>query len=75
MKKYKKYKMLGRTPSAVLLVSDSNIYKVLDIESEVIYLGADKEKAKNTLKDYDIEEVRKERKRLFDEWLKENAEA
>lgn len=72
----KKYKILGRTPSAVLLESIGNkIYKVLDIEEEVIYLGADKDRAEKTLCAYDIEEVRKERKRLFEEWLKENAEA
>lgn len=71
----KKYKILGRTPSAVLLESRDKIYKVLDIEEEVIYLGADKDRAEKTLCAYDIEEVRKERKRLFEEWLKENAEA
>ena len=71
----KRYKILNKTSSAVLLRSECNIYKVLDIESEVIYLGVDKEKAENTIKEYDIEEVRKERKRLFEEWLKENAEA
>lgn len=63
----KRYKILGRTPSAVLLMSDNNIYKALDIESEVIYFGVDKEKAEITLKEYGIEEVRKERKRLFEE--------
>lgn len=71
----KKYKILGRTPSAVLLESRDKIYKVLDIENEVIYLGADKEKADKVLNEYDINKVRKVKKDLFEQWLKENAKA
>lgn len=72
----KRFKILDRTSSAVLLKpTDSDIYKVLDVEDEVIYLGANKERAESILKDYDIEKVRKERIRIFEQWLKENAEA
>lgn len=72
----KRFKILDRTSSAVLLkTTDSDIYKVLDVEDEVIYLGANKERAESILKDYDIEKVRKERIRIFEQWLKENAEA
>lgn len=71
----KKYKILRRTPSAVLLESSNKIYKVLDIEVEVIYLGVDKEKAEKVLNEYDIEKVRKVKKEAFEQWLKENAKA
>lgn len=70
-----KYKVLGRTPNAVLLEAGDKIYEVLNIENEIIYFGVFKNEAEKVLNEYDIEKVRKARKESFERWLKENAEA
>lgn len=74
----KRYKILAKSSSAVLLRINNTateMFKVLDVEEEVIYLGSDSERAMNIFNSYNIEEVRKTRKELFERWLKENAEA
>lgn len=74
----KRYKILAKSSSAVLLKINNTateMFKVLDVEEEVIYLGSDSERAMNIFNSYNIEEVRKTRKELFERWLKENAEA
>lgn len=72
----KKYKILGRNENCVLLqnVSD-NTYKVRDIENDDICITQSYAKASGVFEEYDIEAVRKERKKVFEDYLKAFAEA
>lgn len=68
-----KYKIINRNDTCVLL-ERRGIYKIIDIESDTIYIGTDEEKALKVFNEYDIEEVRKRRKEIFEHWLEINAE-
>lgn len=72
----KKFKVLNRNENCVLLqnISDKT-YKVRDIENDDICITLSFEKAMNVFETYDIEEVRRERKKVFEDWLKAFAEA
>ena len=66
------YKIISQNEHCVLLnlKSDNNVFKVIDIENDVIAMGS-YEHCKKAYDVYDINEVRKERKRLFENWLRE----
>ena len=79
MKKMRKlYNLLNQKEDCVLLVrnsEDGDFYKVIDVESDTVYMGYDKSRATKLFESYDLETVRKEKKRLFYKWLENNAEA
>lgn len=73
-----KFRVLKRKSDCVLLSKphgDVLCFYVKDIENETIYMGYDSVRAENIFNSYDLNEIRKDRKELFDRWLKENAEA
>lgn len=70
----KKFKILNRNDNCVLLKRAGEIqYKVIDIENDVIFIGSSIKRAEEVFETYDINKVREERKRVFEDWLKENA--
>lgn len=76
--KRKIFDILKRKEDCVLLVRynvDHFLYKVRDIENDDIYIGTDHDKAVEVFENYDLNKVREERKKLFEEWLEEYAEA
>jgi hypothetical protein len=50
------------------------MWQVRDIENDIIYMGFDYHKAKDTFDKYDLEKVRADRKKVFEDWLFEYAE-
>lgn len=71
------YKIVDRNEHCVLLrliQSDNKVFKVIDIENDVIAMGS-YEHCRNVFDEYDINAVRNERKKLFEDWLKVFAEA
>ena len=73
----KKYKLLMKNENCALLESleRKGRYVIRDIENEVIYIGNNYNNAEKMFNDYDIKAVRRMRKRLFEDWLKEFAQA
>lgn len=72
----KKYIILKRKEDCVLLKAVSETkYRVRDIENDDIYIGSDAEHAEQVFNDYNLNDVRKERKKIFERWLDEYAEA
>lgn len=73
----KKYKLLMKNENCALLESleRKGRYVIRDIENEVIYIGNNYSNAEKMFNDYDIKAVRRMRKRLFEDWLKEFAQA
>lgn len=70
------FKILEQKEDCVLLKrNDSISFKVMDIESDVIYIGKDIDKATEIFRNYDINEVRKEKEEIFYKWLEEYAQA
>ena len=76
------FKILKRKPDCVLLKRDMPPesphlvkYFVRDIENDIIYSGYDYHNAETIFDEYDINKVRKERKKVFEDWLYEFAEA
>ena len=74
------FKILKRKPDCVLLmktVPDSSphqvMYQVRDIENDVVFMGYDYRNATEFFENYDIEKVREERKKVFEDWLFEFA--
>lgn len=79
--KKKLFDILERKSDCVLLrrdVSDGDSYRkqyqVRDIENDIIYMGYVYGSAKAMFDMYDINKVRKERKKVFEDWLTEYAE-
>ena len=75
-----KFKILERKADCVLLckcVNHNDVkYMVKDIEGDVIYMNLnDLNGAKKAFDSYDINKVREEKKREFEKWLDEFAEA
>ena len=74
-----KFKILKRKADCVLLykaVGNDAKYIVEDIEGDIIYMGFNYlEQAEKEFEAYDINEVREEKKREFEKWLSEFAEA
>lgn len=73
----KMYKLLMKNENCALLESleRKGRYIIRDIENEVIYIGNNYNNAEKMFNDYDIKAVRRMRKRLFEDWLKEFAQA
>lgn len=79
----KTYSILKQKEDCVLLsrvVYGDGVYHtkyiVRDIENDIIFSGYDcREDAESIFDSYDLEKVREERKKEFDSWLEENAEA
>lgn len=74
----KKFKILKQKSDCVLLSKEHDdvlCFYVKDIENETIYMGYDSVRAEDVYNNYDLERIREERKTIFENWLKENAEA
>ena len=73
----KMYKLLMKNENCALLESleRKGRYIIRDIENEVIYIGNNYNNAEKMFNEYDIKAVRRMRKRLFEDWLKEFAQA
>lgn len=64
------YVLLNRNSSCVLLQRiDGSQYKVMDIEGDTIYMGFDSGKALEIFDSYDMNKVRKEKEKNFEQWL------
>ena len=72
----KKYRIIDRNDDCVLLetIGSPKQYKVRDIENDDIVITADKEQAIETFNNYDIDDIRAERRKMFDKWLEEFCE-
>lgn len=55
----------------IVLNTETDVYKVVDIELDVICMTKDYDKAVKVFNNYDIEAVRRERKAMFNKWLKD----
>ena len=73
----KKYKLLMKNENCALLESleRKGRYIIRDIENEVIYIGNNYNNAEKMFNEYDIKAVRRMRKRLFEDWLKDFVQA
>lgn len=75
----KKFKIIEQKEDCVLLmqIKGNNVkYMVKDIENDILYMSYDNlDGAKRVFDEYDINKVREERKKVFEQWLKEFAEA
>ena len=73
----KMYKLLMKNENCALLESleRKGRYIIRDIENEVIYIGNNYNNAEKMFHDYDIKAVRRMRKKLFEDWLKEFVQA
>ena len=72
----KKYRIIDRNEDCVLLetIGTPKQYKVRDIENDDIVITADKEQAIETFNNYDIDDIRAERHKMFDKWIEEFCE-
>ena len=72
----KKYRVIDRSESCVLMetIESPKKYKIRDIENDDIMITVDKELAMKTFNKYDIEEVRAEKRKMFENWLEEFCE-
>lgn len=74
----KKYKILSRNENCVLLEKKESfgtgLYKVRDIENDDVYMSYDYSSALSFFNSYDINKVRKEKNKIFEEWLSQFAE-
>lgn len=72
----KKYRVIDRSESCVLMetIESPKKYKIRDIENDDIMITVDKELAMKTFNKYDIEEVRAEKRKMFESWLEEFCE-
>ena len=69
----KKYRIIDRNEDCVLLetIGTPKQYKVRDIENDDIVITAIKEQAMETFNNYDIDDIRAERRKMFDKWIEE----
>ena len=74
-----KFKIIKRKEDCVLLykpVGNDTKYMVKDIEGDVVYMNLNNlKRAEEAFEAYDINKVREEKKREFEKWLEEFAEA
>lgn len=74
-----KFKILEKKADCVLLykaVGNDAKYLVKDVEGDIIYMNLnDLNGAKKAFDSYDINKIREEKKREFEKWLSEFAEA
>lgn len=82
MKTRKIFKVMKQKPDCVLLKKDmppEDIhqvkYFVRDVENDIIYSGYEYNQAEKVFEEYDINKVRAERKKIFEDWMEEYAEA
>lgn len=69
----KKYRIIDRNEDCVLLETTGTPkqYKVRDIENDDIVITADKEQAIERFNNYNIEDIRAERLKMFEKWIEE----
>ena len=72
----KKYRVIDHNENCVLLetIESPTKYKIRDIENDDIMITVDKELAMKAFNKYDIEEVRAEKRKMFESWLEEFCE-
>lgn len=75
-----KYKILKKKKDCVLLmqIKQNNTvkYMVKDIEGDIVYMNYDNlDGAEKAFERYDLEQIRSEKKKLFEQWLRDFAEA
>lgn len=75
-----KFKIIKRKEDCVLLMqikSNNDVkYMVKDIEGDIVYINFnDLKRAEEAFESYDLERIKAEKKKIFEEWLKEFAEA
>ena len=72
----KKYRVIDCNENCVLLetIESPKKYKIRDIENDDIMITVDKELAVKAFNKYDIEEVRAEKHKMFENWLEEFCE-
>lgn len=75
-----KFKIIKQKADCVLLMqvklNNDVKYMVKDIEGDIIYMSINNLKgAEEAFEEYDLDKVRAERKREFENWLKDFAEA
>lgn len=75
-----KYKILKKKKDCVLLmqIKQNNTvkYMVKDIEGDIVYMNYDNlDGAEKAFERYDLEQIRSDKKRLFEQWLRDFAEA
>lgn len=72
----KKYRVIDRNENCVLLetLESPRKYKIRDVENDDIIITFDKELALRTFNKYDINEVRVEKRKMLEDWLKEFCE-
>lgn len=72
----KKYRVIECNENCVLMetIESPKKYKVRDIENDDIMITVDEELTMNTFNKYDIEEVRAEKRKMFESWLEEFCE-
>lgn len=75
-----KFRIIKQKEDCVLLMqirADNTVkYMVKDIEGDIVYMNLDNLKgAEEAFEAYDLEKIRGEKKKLFEDWLKEYAEA
>ena len=75
-----KFKIIKQKADCVLLmqIKEGNIvkYMIKDIEGDIVYMNFDNLKgAEEFFRKYDLEAIRAQKKKMFEQWLKEFAEA
>lgn len=75
-----KFKIIKQKADCVLLMqirSDNSVkYMVKDIEDEIIYMNFNNLKgAEEAFNRYDLNAIRTEKKKIFEDWLRDFAEA
>lgn len=72
----KMYRVIDRNENCVLLetIESPKKYKIRDIENDDIMITVDKEMAMKAFNKYDIEAVRAEKRKTFENWLEEFCE-
>jgi len=75
-----KFKIIKQKEDCVLLmqIKKSNIvkYMIKDIEGDIVYMNFDNLKgAEEFFRKYNLEAIRAQKKKIFEDWLKEFAEA
>lgn len=68
-----KYKLIDKNDNCVLVQNtETQVYKVIDIENDVISMTKEYDHALNAFNSYDIEKVRKAKRKALEDWLKIN---
>ena len=75
-----KFKIIKQKADCVLLMQikgDNTVkYMIKDIEGDIVYMNYDNLKgAEEFFRKYDLAKIKAEKKKLFEDWLKEFAEA